>query len=309
MTTTTPAPSWALEEVADGIVAFIGGGEPNIGAIIGRDAVLAIDGRATPDLAGEWLSELSAITSKPVRWVFLTHYHAVRVMGASRFGADFVIAHAGTARWLRERGPTDLALEIHRFPRLFEGLDPTAPHPVPNITFADELCISLGDRDVHLSFYGLGHTAGDAVAWVPDQRVLFAGDLVEASTVPYCGDAFIEQWATTTLDRLAALAPRALVPGRGPVVYEGAVAQAVHDTRSYLQMLQQLVGGVVLRGGNLTEAYSVAREGLLPSYGDLFIFDIALRSNVLRAFEEASGRAVPSLITVERDRELHELMP
>jgi glyoxylase-like metal-dependent hydrolase (beta-lactamase superfamily II) len=80
-----------LEELAPGVVAFTAEGDPNVGAVIGEDAVLAVDARATPALAREWLEELRRLTDKPVLYLVLTHYHAVRVLGASAFEAGWVI--------------------------------------------------------------------------------------------------------------------------------------------------------------------------------------------------------------------------
>src|SRR5215204_3294575 len=110
-----------LEELAPGVVAYTAEGDPNVGAVIGEEAVLAVDARSTPTHARQWLDELRRLTDKPVRFLVLTHYHAVRVLGASAFDADCVVAHEGTRRWILERGEADFQSETRRFPRLFLG--------------------------------------------------------------------------------------------------------------------------------------------------------------------------------------------
>src|SRR5829696_2297563 len=226
-----------LEELASGVVAYTAEGDPNVGAVIGEEAVLAVDARATPTHAREWLDELRRITDKPIRYLVLTHYHAVRVLGAAAFDAQSAIAHEGTRRWILERGEADFESETRRFPRLFRDVDSIPGLTHPNVAFTDRLTLLLGEREVQLLHVGRGHTAGDAAVWLPEERVLFAGDLVEARAAPYTGDAFIEEWSTTTLDRVEALGAQAIVPGRGPA----AGPEAIGETRAYLHTLWETV--------------------------------------------------------------------
>jgi glyoxylase-like metal-dependent hydrolase (beta-lactamase superfamily II) len=283
-----------LEELARGVVAFTAEGDPNVGAVIGADAVLAVDARATPVLAREWLDQLRRATDKPVRYLVLTHYHAVRALGASAFDAEWVIAHEGTRRWIVERGEADFESETRRFPRLFRDVDSIPGLTYPNVAFADTLRLDLGGREVELLHLGRGHTQGDAAVWLPEEGVLFAGDLVEARAAPYMGDAFVEEWATTTLDRVEALGAQTIVPGRGPA----AGPEAIAETREYLRTLWETV-----RPGHPTMkvAFEVARAALEPRFGDWWIFEHCLPFNVARAWDEANGIAEPQVWTAEKD--------
>ena len=282
-----------LEELAPGVVAFTAEGDPNVGAVIGPDAVLAIDARATPTAAREWLDALRGLTDLPVRYLVLTHYHAVRVLGAPAFGAAWVIAHDGTRRWILERGEADFESETRRFPRLFKDVESIPGLTYPNVAFADKLTLLLGDREVQFLHLGRGHTQGDAAVWLPDERVLFAGDLVEARAAPYMGDAFIQEWSTTTLDRVEALGARAIVPGRGP----SAGGEAIAETREYLHTLWETV-----RAGHetLKEAFDAARAALEHRFGDWWIFEHCLPFNVARAWDEKDGKE-PEVWTAEKD--------
>jgi glyoxylase-like metal-dependent hydrolase (beta-lactamase superfamily II) len=283
-----------LEELAPGVVAFTAEGDPNVGAVIGEDAVLAVDARATPTQAREWLDELRRLTDKPVRYLVLTHYHAVRVLGASAFGADWVIAHEGTRRWILERGDADFESETRRFPRLFEDVKSIPGLTYPNVAFADSLRLDVGGREVQLLHLGRGHTAGDTAVWVPEERVLFAGDLVEARAAPYMGDAYVEEWSTTTLDQVETLAPKTIVPGRGPA----AGPEAIAETREYLRTLWEIV---TAGHETLKDAFDAARAALEPRFGDWWIFEHCLPFNVARAWDEASGIAEPQVWTAEKD--------
>ena len=290
-----------VEELAPGVVAFTAEGDPNVGAVIGDDAVLAVDARATPVLAREWLDELRRLTERPVRYLFLTHYHAVRVLGASAFDADWVIAHEGTKRWILERGEEDFESETRRFPRLFRDVESIPGLTHPNVAFADTLRLSLGGREVELRFLGRGHSVGDACVWLPEERIIFSGDLVEARAAPYMGDAFVEEWSTATLDRVEALAPEAIVPGRGPAVSGKEATKAIGETREYLRTLWETVRESHAGGGKLKDAFEAARASLEPRFGEWSIFEHCLPFNVARAWDEADGVAEPQVWTAEKD--------
>ncbi len=293
-----------LEVLADGVYALTAEGDPNVGAIEGEDFLVAFEARATPVMARQWLDQLRAHTDKPVRYLVLSHYHAVRVLGAAAFEADAIISSAETRRLVAERGMADWASEAGRMPRLFTGAETIPGLTWPTLTFTDSLTIELGgDRGaLELRFCGRGHTSGDIVAWLPRERVLFAGDLVEAEAALYTGDAYHLEWMTTTLDRLAALGAHSLVGGRGAVVRgPDAVAAAIAQTRGFLTTLRDAVAEVVRRGGTLREAFAAAHAALAPTYGRWPIFEHCMPFNVQRIWDELVGRQ-PRIWTAERDR-------
>src|SRR5690606_27689360 len=156
-----------------------------------------------------------------------------------------------------------------------------------------------------LRWCGRGHTAGDIVAWLPEQRVLFAGDLVESQAALYTGDAFHTDWATTTLDRVAELPAETLVGGRGAVARgRAAVAAAIDQTRDFLDTLRREVGAVHAAGGSLQAAFEAAHAALAPRYGGWPIFEHCLPFNVSRLYDELNGIDWPRIWTPERDREV-----
>ncbi len=292
-----------LEELAPGVYAFTAQGDPNVGAVVGPESVLCVDARATPTAAGEWLGALRQVTDKPVEWLVLTHYHAVRVLGASAFEARHVVAHSGTHAWILERGAQDWESEYRRFPRLFRDAGSIPGLTYPDVSFADTLTLALGDRDVQVRWLGGGHTQGDAAVWLPGERVLFAGDLVEARAAPYMGDALVAQWQTGTLDRIESLGAEILVPGRGPALRGDEVRQGISETRDYLQTILTTVRGAHARGASLREAGEEARAALEPRFGDWWIFEHCFPFNVARCYDEVSGLE-PQVWTAEKDQEV-----
>jgi glyoxylase-like metal-dependent hydrolase (beta-lactamase superfamily II) len=237
----------------------------------------------------------------------LSHYHAVRVLGASAFDADVIVAHENTRSLVAERGQQDWESEYGRMPRLFVEPDSIPGLTWPTATFSDRFTIDLGGGrgDLELRYTGRGHTEGDIVAWLPDQRILFAGDLVEAQAALYTGDAFHRDWAGGTLDRIAELGAEALIGGRGAVARgTDAVQAAVAQTRDFLAVMLREVGAVHGRNGTLREAYEATHAQLAPRFGGWPIFEHCLPFDVSRLWDELSGIERPRIWTAERDREV-----
>jgi len=294
-----------LEQLADGVFAFTAQGDPNVGCIVGTDAVLAIEARATPVMAQRWIDVIRAeVSDLPFGDLVLTHYHAVRTLGASAFGARRIVAHAKTKSLIDERGEQDWASEQGRMPRLFLGAETIPGLTRPTVTFDDELTLDLGNRRVELRHLGRGHTSGDLVVWLPDERICFAGDLVEAQAAPYMGDAHVGDWSTTTLDSVAALGARLLVGGRGQVVRDGAVVTAIDDTRAFLRTTLEGTRSVKDGGGTLKEAFELVHAELAPRYAGFPIFEHCMPFNVQRTWDELDGIDHPRIWTAERDREV-----
>ena len=204
----------SFDELAPGAYGYTAEGDPNSGVIVGDDSVVVVDAQATPIMARDVIARIRTVTDKPIRHVVLTHYHAVRVLGASAYeGADVIASDACRAMTV-ERGQQDTDSEIGRFPRLFRGRDSIPGLTWPTITFRKQMTLWLGQREVQIIHIGRAHTAGDTVVWLPQERVLFSGDVVEFGATPYCGDAHFADWPAT-LAAVEALGAEALVPGRG----------------------------------------------------------------------------------------------
>ena len=203
----------AFEQVGSGLYAFTAGGDPNSGVIVGDDSVMVVDAQATPALTAEVIARVAKVTDKPVKYVLLTHYHAVRTLGAAAFKGAEILASDATRALVAERGKQDMESEMARFPRLFAGAE-TPALVFPTVTFPDQLSVWLGRREVRVMHVGRGHTAGDVIAVVPDAGAVFAGDLVANRAACYCGDAYVNEWRAA-LDNLAEMQAAVLLPGRG----------------------------------------------------------------------------------------------
>jgi len=282
--------------------AYTAEGDPNTGIIVGDDCVLVADTQATPGMAADVIRRIREVTDKPIKYVVLTHYHAVRVLGASAYAPQQIIASQDTYDLIVERGEQDKASEIGRFPRLFRDVESVpAGMTWPTLTFTGKMTLWLGKLEVQLLQLGRGHTKGDTVVWLPQDRVLLSGDLVEFDATPYAGDAYFTDWPQT-LDNIATLNAAALVPGRGPaLVGEARVAEGLASTRAFVSELYASVKAGAAAGKDLNAVYRETYAALKPKYGQWVIFDHCMPFDVTRAFDEATQFADPRIWTAERD--------
>ncbi|MCT4610259.1 MAG: MBL fold metallo-hydrolase [Pelagimonas sp.] len=294
----------SFTQVGEGLYAFTAEGDPNTGVIIGDDSVMIVEAQATPRLARKVIECVRSVTDKPISHLVLTHYHAVRVLGASAYGAREIIMSDTAAAMVEERGAEDWASEFDRFPRLFQGHEEIPGLTRPTTTFSDSMTVYLGKRRVDIMKLGRAHTAGDAVIWVPDQEVMFTGDIVEYHSACYCGDGHFADWPET-LSNIAAFEPKSIAPGRGDaLVGEEMVAAAIAATEDFVLSTYKPVAKVVARGGSLKEAWDAVRAACDDKFKDYAIYEHCLPFNVARAYDEARGIDTPRVWTAERDKEM-----
>ncbi|WP_143890246.1 MBL fold metallo-hydrolase [Tepidimonas alkaliphilus] len=299
----------SFTKLSDHAYAYTAEGDPNTGVIIGDNAVMVIDTQATPVMAQDVIRRIREVTDKPIQYVVLSHYHAVRVLGASAYGAQHIIASQDTYDLIVERGEQDKASEIGRFPRLFRAVESIPPGLTwPTLTFTGKMTIWLGKLEVQLLQLGRGHTKGDTVAWLPQERILFSGDLVEFDATPYAGDAYFRDWPQT-LDNLAALQPEKLVPGRGAALTTPEqVQQALAGTKAFIEDVRAAVEEGVRAGKDLRVIYKETYARLQPKYGRWVIFDHCMPFDVTRCYDELTAYPDPRIWTAERDRQMWEAL-
>lgn len=293
-----------FDEIGAGLYAFTAEGDPNSGVIVGDDSVMIVEAQATPKLARKVIERVRSVTDKPISHVVLTHYHAVRVLGASAYGAREIVMSEAAAGMVEERGKEDWESEFQRFPRLFEGHEEIPGLTRPTTTFSDRMTVFLGRRRVEIMHLGRAHTAGDAVVWVPDSGVMFTGDIVEYRSACYCGDGHFGDWGDT-LDAVKRFDPEAIAPGRGAALMgREMVAAALESTRDFVESTYRPAARVAARGGTLKEAWDAVRAACDPKFRDYAIYEHCLPFNVARAFDEARGVDTPRIWTAARDLEM-----
>ncbi|MEO0945998.1 MAG: MBL fold metallo-hydrolase, partial [Pseudomonadota bacterium] len=222
------------------------------------------------------------------------------------FDAQQIIMSNAARSMVMERGQEDWDSEFQRFPRLFEGHESIPGLTYPTTTFSDSMTVYLGNRRVDIKQFGRAHTAGDAVIHVPDQNVMFTGDIVEDHSACYCGDGHFADWGCT-LNAIKAHDVDAIAPGRGgALVGKDAVERAIESTRDFVASTYQPAAKVAMKGGSLKDAWDAVRDVCDPKFKDFAIYEHCLPFNVSRAYDEARGIAHPRIWTDKRDLEMWE---
>lgn len=306
-----------FERLSEHCWAYTTEGDPNSGVIIGDRYVMVSDATATPAMARDLIARIRTVSDKPIKYVLLTHYHAVRVLGASAFfdeGASEIIASQGTYELIVERGEADMRSEMDRFPRLFRNAETVPGLTWPTLVIGGgdptkgempgKLTLDLGGVRVQVWSPGHGHTRGDTIAWVEEEKVLFSGDLVEYNAGVYTGDAQLQEWPAA-LEALRSLKAEALVPGRGEAMKGNAqVNLALDYTKRWVETLLACAREAVAAGMDLKQAMTHTRKKMDPVFGQVFIYEHCLPFDVSRAYDEAKGLKNPRVWTAERDKEM-----
>ena len=297
-----------FSEIGPGLYAFTAEGDPNSGVIVGDDAVMVVEAQATPRLARQVIDRVRGVTDLPITHLALTHYHAVRVLGASAYGAPTIVMSEDARAMVVERGQEDWDSEFARFPRLFQGHEEIPGLTWPSTTFKGRMSVYLGRRRVDLMQLGRAHTAGDMVVHVPDANVMFTGDIVEWRSACYCGDGHFHDWPGT-LERIRAWDLDAIAPGRGDALQgRERVGAALDSTADFLRSTYRPAARVALGGGSLKEAWDAVRAECDPKFADWAIYEHCLPFNVARAYDEARDVDTPRIWTAERDRRMWEAL-
>jgi cyclase len=312
----------------------------NCTVIIGQESVLVFDTGQFPTLAKQMIADIQKLTPNPVRYIVNSHWHFDHVWGNGVFQEAYpgvaIISTEFTRQMVESEGPKTIvktpginaqqAAELRKM--ITDGKSPDGRpmtperkqviehiantydrmntelaltvHTPPTIGFEKELTINLGKREVKVLWLGRANTAGDAVAWLPDARLLLTGDAV-VYPAPFAFGSYISEWPAT-LQKMIDLHPSIVIPGHG-----GSV---LHDT-SYLALLIETfqalftqVKAVAVGGASLDEVRKkVTLEEFKPRFDKLATegrrasgFAMFLSGGVDRAYQEATGHLKPEAI-------------
>jgi cyclase len=286
-----------LTQVGERTYAFLqpdgGWGWSNAGLVIGDNEAVLID--TFFDLANtrELLDAVRSVTDLPIRKVVNTHHNGDHCWGNQLVeGATVIGHHRCRTELLTSASPALLAgltaadgngsgalsyLKRAFAPFDFNGIDIVAP----TVTFEDRLWLHPGGTSVRLEYFGPCHTLGDIVAWVPEERVLFAGDIAFIGSTPLVWEGSLLNWVET-IGRILAMKPRAIVPGHGPVT----------DVDG-LRAMEAYLGHVIAKGAELKEKgltpFEAARDLDIGAYAEWKDSE-RLVLNLMRLWLELDGK-------------------
>jgi glyoxylase-like metal-dependent hydrolase (beta-lactamase superfamily II) len=250
----------------------------NAAFVVTPAGVVVIDALGSPGLAQRLLAEIAKITSVPVTHVLVTHYHADHIYGLQTFksiGAK-IIAHQAARAYLNSE-TARLRLEASR-----QELAPwvnAQTHLVEADQWLDaESQITVGGVVFQIKPVGPSHTPEDIAVYLPSEKVLFAGDLVFRSRIPYVGQADSRHWIIA-LDSLLGFDTTVIVPGHGAISREAR--KDMQLTRDYLIYLRTTMGAAAKNMEPFEDAYKATDWS---SFEALPLFRVANRMNAYNTY-------------------------
>jgi glyoxylase-like metal-dependent hydrolase (beta-lactamase superfamily II) len=201
----------------------------NAGVIIGEDGIVVVDTLVSAKEAKRFLQDIKSISDKPIRYVINTHYHLDHSFGNAEFaglGAD-IIAHVNCGKAMR-KSAVDALANANAYgltPKDMEGT--TLAYPV--LTFTDKMEINLGSLKVELIYAAPSHSNGSIIVYIPDEGIVFTGDILFTDFHPYMADGDIKGWQEA-LNFIKTLNANKIIPGHGPISTNKDVA----DMKSYI---------------------------------------------------------------------------
>jgi len=263
---TTQAADFEIQKLSEGVYAAIaqpeGKAVSNSGFIVNDSEVVVIDLHISPEMARMLQEEIRKVTSKPIRYLALTHKHRDHVGGTTAFGLGVeIISHENT--------------------RAVMAADTAPAFRVPTVTFDKKLVFHRSNRTIELLYFGRGHTDGDIAVWLPEEKILFAGDLYFNGKAGVMRDGFLRDWVAT-LEELRSLSAQTVVPGHGPVSGNDGLL----SFQNYLTDFIRAVKVQVDAGKTLEQ---VLKDFSLPKYKDLAGWDDWLPGNLTRCYNELKG--------------------
>jgi len=267
-----------FEKVADGIYYATASGTMTVGAnspiILTDTEAMVIDSEITPAAARALVADLKAVTDKPVRYVVDSHYHYDHAFGNQVFGPDVqIIGHDNTRKRLLgntmeqytyrssidpvparvealrkriadEKDPQQKALLERQVANSLAYLEQVKEIKVtpPGVTLDRKMTLFRGGREIQILYVGRGHTDTDVVVYLPKEKIVCTGDLME-SVISYMGDAYADEWPAT-LDKLMTLDFDTVMPGHG-VVFKG---------KTHIEAFQRYLRDVLKQATDLKKA-------------------------------------------------------
>jgi glyoxylase-like metal-dependent hydrolase (beta-lactamase superfamily II) len=206
----------------------------NAGIIIGEDGIVVVDTMISAKEAKRFIQDIRAISDKPIRYVVNTHYHFDHVFGNSEFAklGAVIIAQENTKKAMQNSAKETLKNigEYGFTPEDMEGT--TLAYPV--LTYSDRMTIDIGGQQIELIHARHSHTDGDTLVYLPDKKVLFAGDILFTKYHPFLGEGNIEEWAKE-LDDIKSMDIEKIIPGHGPL----SGKSDLDDMKEYILIFDQ----------------------------------------------------------------------
>lgn len=231
----------------------------NAGIIIGQDFLVAVDSLISSREAKRFIKDINKISKKPVKFLINTHYHLDHSLGNSEFAqlGAIIIAHDNDRENMQKAG--EGMLQYAKQSGLSDQDLKGTKLAYPTLTFPDRVTLNLGNNKIEIIFIGPSHTTGSVLVFIPQEKVLFAGDLLFTDFHPFLGEANIEGWIKV-LDYIMAMDVDKIIPGHGPISSKKDVA----DLKNYLLVFDQKAKELTAQSKDLNFIVAEMKKSLPP---------------------------------------------
>ena len=256
-----------LTKVADGVYSYadIKNSSPansfgaNAGIIIGKDGIIVIDTLVSAKEAKRFIRDIKAISKKPIKYVVNTHYHLDHTFGNSEFKKPSAVIISQVKDTEKMKKESEAVLKNAKIYGLTEKDMKGTKIVYPELTFTDRMKIDLGSQKVEIIYTGSSHTDGSIMAYLPDKKVLFAGDILFTDYHPFMGEGDIEGWLKT-LDYIMTMDVEKIIPGHGPI----SSKKDIEDMRNYLVAFDKKAKELAAGSDNAEHIASEIKKFLPP---------------------------------------------
>jgi len=258
-----------LIELASGIYVRLHENLTNAGIIIGDEGVLIIDSLRMPSFAKDLISDIKLITDKPIKYVIDTHAHWDHSWGNQEFPYATIIGHQNCYVEMMDHQWNEQWRS-----KIVTGNDPWAKEAKivnitpPNLTFDNSMSLYIGGRQIELIYFGKAHTSGDVFIHVPDEKLVFTGDVIQNKRIPYLGDSYPCDWPETD-DKISELPIDIFVSGHGP----NGNYDDLLDAKNFIHDLVNSCKYTIQEGVNTKHATEIVIDALSYKYRNWLGFE------------------------------------
>ncbi|MBA01687.1 MAG: hypothetical protein CL752_04665 [Chloroflexi bacterium] len=258
-----------LVEVSDGVFARLHEGLTNAGIIVGDEGVMIIDSLRVPSFARALIEDVRKITSKPIKYVIDTHSHWDHSLGNEEFPDATIIGHQNCRAEMLDIEAQELWMnKIVTSKESWSEEARTVTITPPAMTFNSKLSMYFGGRVIELRYFGRAHTSGDIFIFLPEDKLVFTGDVAQDSGVPFMMDGYMEDWVETGR-LLCELPVDRFISGHGPVGGHEALVEAKDFINELVSTTKECIGN----GQSNHEAVEVILKKLSNRFGHWRGFD------------------------------------
>jgi cyclase len=272
----------SMERLGPGIYAYIQGhgelGVSNAGLVVDRDGSMAIDALMVPSMTRKFLSAIKRVSSKPVSRLINTHHHVDHTGGNYLFAGAEIVSHTHCRSEILKTGIQSEVLQqlMPKYASEYCRLKLSAP----TVTFADRLVFHQSGRQIELRHLGPAHTYGDAMVYLPEERVLFSGDLAFFYVTPLAFQGHVGNWIKVA-DRILEMDVETIVPGHGPIGGKKQLA----EMREYFALIRREAKKRYRAGMTPQEASRDIKLGIYASWRE----PERILPNMMRLYQEFTG--------------------